>query len=269
MEKRSWTQPPAPSMLTLHGKAYHRIYDLQEKYEHYTVSNSARFYIYDSEFADHASSLKLDMRIATTLRSHVHTNIRWAQEYKSAVDDIINSTSHSSDPTKSSFIEFGEASRDINGPVLGENPSAPEIAALVYTSGEQNDGPRTVVTYPKSSPDNVPRFLPIWSSTYETLQFPLLFLHGEAGWSKGHPKETPPFKSKTMNRNNTHHVPFPFYCRQRMLSEPIFHRNSRIAQEWVCDSLSRMEEERLSFCRVWSPSTKTSVRQSYQRLSTQ
>lgn len=32
-----------------------------------------------------------------------------------------------------------------------------------------------------------------------------------------------------------------------MLSESIFKINSRIAQEWACDSLSRLEEERLSF----------------------
>ena len=47
-----------------------------------------------------------------------------------------------------------------------------------------------------------------------TLQFPLLFLNGESGWSKGHSKETLPYKSKTINRANDSHVPFPFYCRQ-------------------------------------------------------
>ena len=50
-----------------------------------------------------------------------------------------------------------------------------------------------------------------------------------------------------MNRANDSHVPFPFYCLQRILSESIFKTNSRIAQEWACDSMSRLEEERLSF----------------------
>jgi len=49
-----------------------------------------------------------------------------------------------------------------------------------------------------------------------------------------------------MNRANDSHVPFPFYCRQRILSESIFKTNSRIAQEWACDSMSRLEED-LSF----------------------
>ena len=49
-----------------------------------------------------------------------------------------------------------------------------------------------------------------------------------------------------MNRAYDSHVPFSFYCRQRMLSESIFKTNSRIAQEWACDSMSRLEED-LSF----------------------
>lgn len=44
-----------------------------------------------------------------------------------------------------------------------------------------------------------------------------------------------------MNRSNTAHVTFPFDCRQRLWSEPVFKSNSRIAQEWTCDYLSRME----------------------------
>lgn len=246
MEKRTWTEPGPPSMLCLHGKAYHRIFDLQE-YEDYNVINSARFYIYDSEFAEQASSSRLNLQIASALRTHIHTNIRWARDYKSAVDSILNQSHDSRDHSESSFIQFAEVSRTNDGPILGDNPTAPEIAALVYSSGQQSEASRTVVTYPKHSPDNKPRFLPLWSSSYETLQFPLLFLHGEAGWSKGHYSEDPPFKSKTMNKQNTHAVTFPFYCRQIILSEPIFKLNSRIAQEWVCDSLSRMEEERLNF----------------------
>ena len=87
---------------------------------------------------------------------------------------------------------------------------------------------------------------PRWNPAYETLQFPLLFLHGESGWSEGHSKETAPHKSKTMNRANDSHVPFPSYCRQRISCESIFKTNSRIPQEWACDSMSRLEED-LSF----------------------
>lgn len=244
IEKRSWTQPSAPSMLTLHGRAYHRIFDLQEQYTDMNVTNNARFYIYDSEFNSQSASQHLDSQISNTLRQHVNTNIPWATQYRSAVS-IINQTPD--DSSDKPYIEFAQVSRANDGPVVGDAISAPEIAALVYNSNTQNNGPRTVVTYPRNSPDNKPRFLPLWSAAYETLQFPMLMLHGEAGWSKGNQEENPPYKSKTMNKTNDAHVTFPFYCRQRLLCEPIFKRNCRITQEWACDSLSRMEEERLTF----------------------
>ena len=44
--------------------------------------------------------------------------------------------------------------------MLGDQVSAPEIAALVYTSGQQDSGKRTAVTYPVNSPDHKHRFLP-------------------------------------------------------------------------------------------------------------
>ena len=137
IEKRTWTEPRPPTMLTLHGKAYHhRIFDLQERYADYNVSNSARFYIYNSEFAQKASSLSLDLQIANTLRTHVNNKIKWAQQYRSAVDSIINALSKDNKTdSPATYIEFAEVSRVNDGPILGENITAPEIEALVYTSG--------------------------------------------------------------------------------------------------------------------------------------
>ena len=119
------------------------------------------------------------------------------------------------------FLEFAQVSRVNDGPIIGDDVSAPEIAVLFYTSNVENPGPRTVVTYieyPRNSPDDKPRFLPLWSSAYETLQFPMLMLHGEAGWSKGHRKESPPFKrppkSFGFNTNKTKLHSFQEYCRE-------------------------------------------------------
>ena len=75
-------------MLTLHGKAYHRIFDLQLQYEDMNVSNSSRFHIFDSEFAEKSFSRKLNADIADKLRTHTHENVRWAQDYRSAVDSV-------------------------------------------------------------------------------------------------------------------------------------------------------------------------------------
>ena len=230
-------------MLTLHGKAYHRIFDLQEKYDSLNVSNSAKFYIYDSEFVDQTQHLGIDLSIAETSRNHVRENISWAEQYRARVDDLINSNAVSSEPA---FISFAEASRVNDGNILGEEVSPP-IAAILYTSGEEDVTKRAVITYPKDSPDSRPRFLLLWSPAYESLQYPLLFMHGEAGWSPGHMLENPPKKSRTTNIAGNAHVSLSFYCRQRILSERVFQRNSRIAQEWITDNLSRLEENQLTF----------------------
>ena len=113
VDKRSWIQPNrGPGMFTLHGKTYHRIFDLQQLYEDMNVSNSGRPNLNDP-----------------------------------------------SSPTP--YIEFADVSRINDGPVLGEQVSAPDIAALVYASGQQDSGKRAAVTYPVNSPDPKPRFLPL------------------------------------------------------------------------------------------------------------
>ena len=74
-ESRAWTNPKPPSMLTLHEKLHHRIFDLREKYETMRVNNSSRFYIYDSEFVDKAQQLGIDLGIAETLRTPTFAKI--------------------------------------------------------------------------------------------------------------------------------------------------------------------------------------------------
>ena len=158
-----------------------------------------------------------------------------------------SSNSISSEPA---FISFAETSRVNDGNVPRQQVSAPEIAAILYTSGEQDVTTRSVMTYPIDSPHSQPRFLPLWSPAYERLQYPLLFMHGEAGWSPGNALENPSKKSRTMNIAGNTHVTSPFYCRQRILAERVFQRNRRIAQERITDNLSRMEENQLTFMKA-------------------
>ena len=131
------------------------------------VSNSGRIYIFDSEFAKKCSSRKLNADIADTLRTHIHENVQWAQDYRSAVDSVLNSLNLNDPNSPTPYIEFADVSRINDGPVLGEQVPAPEIAALVYTSGQQDSGKRAAVTYPVNSPDPKPRFLPLWNPAYE------------------------------------------------------------------------------------------------------
>lgn len=113
----TWQNNGVPSMLTLHGKAYHRIFDLQAQYQSLSVNNSSRFYIYDSEFMSQSNSLRVNAGISTALRNYIHHNIPWAQQYRAAVDEIINSNQTMS---ATAFIEFAEVSRVNDGPVIGQ-----------------------------------------------------------------------------------------------------------------------------------------------------
>ena len=144
------------------------------------------------------------------------------------------------------FFSFAEVSKVKHGYVLGQEVCAPEMAAILFTSGE-DDSTRAAITYPKHNPDSRPRFLPLWSPVYESLQYPLLFMHGEAGWSLGQSLENVPKKSRAMNTAGTAHVPLPFYCRQRIISERVFKRNRRIAQKWITDNLPRTKEKQPRF----------------------
>ena len=67
------------------------------------------------------------------LRTHIHENMRWAREYRSAVDSVLNNPILRNPNGPTPYIEFADVSGVDNGPVLGEQVSAPEIAALVYT----------------------------------------------------------------------------------------------------------------------------------------
>ena len=83
------------------------------------ASNSSRFYISDSKFAEKCSSRKFNADIADTLRTHIHENVRWAQDYRSAVDSVVNSPNLNDPNSPTPYIEFADVSRINDGPVLG------------------------------------------------------------------------------------------------------------------------------------------------------
>lgn len=84
-----------------------------------------RFYTYDSEFAEHRVTQNLDEDIAGTLRAHIHGNIRWAQDYRSAVDSVLHGPGVDDLNSPPPYIAFADVSRTNDGPVLGEQMSTP------------------------------------------------------------------------------------------------------------------------------------------------
>ncbi|CAM9593321.1 unnamed protein product, partial [Ectocarpus fasciculatus] len=184
----TWTQPSYPSMLQLHGRSYHRIMDAFRTYsERVPVVNKARLYMYDSQMLQHAGKQKkLNQTVVKQLSAALHANNSWIKTYKSILLEIDQTTTN----TDNVGIEFAQVTRQTHGPVIGDAPlpSGREIAALIFKDDPQFRSKRFVYTFPRTGPGEIcnrPRFVPIWSPTYSSLQYPLLLFHGEPGWSPG------------------------------------------------------------------------------------
>ena len=116
---------------------------------------------------------------------------------------------------------------------ISSSAHAGEIAAIVHVSNVQDIGPRSILIH--SSQDLSPaRKVSILSPHYEPLQYPLLFPHGTPGWS---PRAHPDIESQID------------WYRFRLLTEPRFQVFGRLANEYLVDMFSRVEEEKLAYIR--------------------
>ena len=245
----TWTQPSYPSMLQLHGRSYHRIMDAFQTYsERVPLVNKARLYMYDSNMLQHAAKQKkLDQTVVANLSAALHANNSWIKTYKSILLEV-----NQSDPSDNVGIEFAQVTRQTHGPVVGDAPppSGKEIAALIFKDDAQSRSKRFVYTFPRTGPGEIcdrPRFVPIWSPTYSSLQYPLLLFHGEPGWSPGYYKEDPPYDSRTLSTTCDKPIKIWTFVRQRILCEKVFHILSVLAQEYACDAYSRQEDSTLDY----------------------
>ena len=94
--------------------------------------------------------------------------------------------------------------------------------------------------YAQGKSTDRPRFIPLWSPCYETLQYPLVFFREQSGWTSGDPYNH--HVGRTLSCTTGVPVPFSFYCRRRFLAEPQFHQQGRLRQEFALGALSRWEE---------------------------
>ena len=121
----------------------------------------------------------------------------------------------------------------------------PVLASCVITS----------TLMPKGKSAHWPRFIPLWSPCYETLQYPLLFFRGESGWTSSDPYNH--HVGRTQSCTTGVPVPFPLYCRRRFLAEPQVHRLGRLSQEFALGALSRREEFEMQYSE--SPASRKRV----------
>lgn len=244
---KAWCQSKPPSMMKLHGRPYHRIMDSFRNSYNNTVTNNARMYIYDHELQSTGRSLRLDGETVKFLATQLRENNSWVKQYRALLLEIDNSDEDNM------CISFQQSSR--------VQPTArTEIAALLYKDNSDTPGKRHVYTYPRNGPPeecDKPRFVPIYTSSYLPLQYPLLYFSGESGWSPGDFKEAR--RDRTLStRGNI--VNAPFYGRQRLLIEPVFHTLSTVAQEWACDQYARTDDLKLSYIERQLPKKRLTTK---------
>ncbi|CAM9823851.1 unnamed protein product [Laminaria digitata] len=231
----TWTQPSYPSMLQLHGRAYHRIMDAfrGQHNESTPVVNKARMYIYDAQMMQQARTMNgLDMDTVSALSASLASHNSRIRHNDESADNV--------------GIEFAQVTRQTHGSVVGDAPppTGKEFAALIFNDDPETRAQRFVYTFPRAGPDSLchrPRFVPLWSPAYESLQYRLLFFNGESGWN--------PVQeiTNTFNHKRQTYQKIFSYARQRLMCEKVFEIVSVVSQEWACDIYSRQEENTLSF----------------------
>jgi hypothetical protein len=268
-DQRTWTQPRPPSALTLHGSGYLRIFDPTEAYasELCRVRNYSRLYMHDGfNEGGHVAEARryndqkaketnkerkkttetLNITFVENLRKAVLEKNSWAHTYFSVMKDIC---AQNEDEVGEGVILFAPTNRKEDGPIVGDTPQAQEIAALLFQDGPTSK--RATYVYPKRKPRDGdaapprPRFLNILEKCYETLAYPLLFFHGDAGW--GVDLETKKRNKENNENNEERNNSMFFYARQLIMCNPVFTLLPRVMQEWACNIISRHEEIVLTY----------------------
>ena len=215
----------------VHGRIMHKVSDLNWRGQH--GPQESQLIIMDgSERQRIAESFQIEPTLYEDIHRYLTTHCHYFREYQR----------FAALPAANATLIFEKTRRQTHGPVLGDMPVSDEIAGIITTDTESR--PRSV--YVRKVGEEVERRISILDPVYEALQYPLLFPHGDAGWS-------PDFRSTTGQK-----VSLVDYVRQLFLREGRFTRLDRLPQEFGVDMFSRVEENRLQFFR--SPEGQASLR---------
>ncbi|XP_022042431.1 uncharacterized protein LOC110945101 [Helianthus annuus] len=123
-----------------------------------------------------------------------------------------------------------------------DNPTQGCIGAIISDPGPESNGFDIVIRYRVAGPQRINILHPL----YMSLQYPLLFIHGESGWSRDlRLQGSSSNKNNTLTRNM-------FYCYQlhdRANTYSLLLRGGRLFQQYLVDAYVSIEQDRLNFHR--------------------
>ncbi len=211
------------SMVKIQGRVYHRIFDAN--WNQPGCPNNTELYIDDGQKRMSAAKERnLDKSVVTQIQNYLQSVNPLCSVYKQL----------GAETAESAHIVFQKTSRAKNGPVLGDRPVCGEIAGIVRTHIENDEGRKVTVW---KTNNRRPQFISIFDSSYEPLQYPLIYPHATAGWFPG------------MQRIQNKKISQTKYYRQLLLSDSRMKMLGRLMQEYYVDAWSRIEEEKLIWIR--------------------
>ncbi|XP_014772301.1 uncharacterized protein LOC106870662 [Octopus bimaculoides] len=122
-------------------------------------------------------------------------------------------------------------------------PTCNEIAVLLH--GQQHN-PRDIVLWRR---DTTLQRITETHRSYDTLQYPLLFVYGEDGYHIGIPQQHPQNRHEYLNKQVSCMDFYSYQCMTRNNSCNHLHQSQDLFHQFAVDMCAKMESERLCFIR--------------------
>lgn len=198
---------PPDAHVEISGRSYHRILHLD------SGRHSMRWFLYDeAERTQAASQWAVDLDWVTAVRTAL---------------DRVNPYIHNL-RAFASMQDREYLALELQGPSANG-----DFAVLAHIANSTSFQPRSIVIWKHR--DAEPEFINLLSPHYEPMQYPVLFPHGELGWG---------LDSRGQRLRDMTQIE---WYRRRILSEERFQIFGRLANEYLCDMWSRVQEEQLSY----------------------
>ncbi|XP_021986828.1 uncharacterized protein LOC110883349 [Helianthus annuus] len=228
----------APYVLKIEGQIYHWLGSFYP-----TPNERPRFlqmYMYDTknEVCNRLSVFRNDGRsrltsdIVTMLIQILENSNKLVKLFRDARD-----LSQSTDVT-SFYIRLYNSYNSLRY----DTPTPGCIGAIINDPGPQSDGFDIVIRHKVTGPQRINILHPL----YMSLQYPLLFIHGESGWSRDlRLQGDGSKKTNTLTRN----MFYSYQLHDRANTYSLLLRGGRLFQQYLVDAYVYIEQDRLNYLR--------------------
>ena len=237
-----------PPVFKIHGELHHQIGSLLPPHGQTPVY--AQLYILDSREALHHRMQRnsgLDPDVMYRLGGLISDTHRWAHVFKQANE--VFQASNAEQVSLHLTVNQNQDSRRYN------LPTSDEVAAVIPGDVSQGSSSRDIVLHRRSgSLSRVNEGSPM----YESLQYPLFFIHGEEGYHYD-------LKMSPTNRRRLSRTDYTAYhIQQRRHEFSLLLHGGRLFQQYLVDMWAAADQNRLSYLRFNQSEIRATL---YQGLS--